>query len=143
MSGKDLYILADDDEDDRLLFSDAFKEIAPEYELMVLNDGQFLMEYLLEKPNLLPKVIFVDLNMPRKDGFQCISEIKSNPAWKEMQVVVFSTSAQEQSIQRARLLGADNYMQKPSTYQELKNLVYQVINRPINGSEYVIKPVYL
>ncbi len=71
-------LLADDDTDDCVFFKRALKELAIPISLTTVHDGEQLMDFLANKTNELPHVLFLDLNMPRKNGFECLSEIKSN-----------------------------------------------------------------
>ncbi|MEO7531116.1 MAG: response regulator, partial [Sediminibacterium sp.] len=92
---KDLAIqllLADDDKDDCDLFKDALDELPVSAQLETVHDGEQLMQLLVSKKDQLPQLIFLDLNMPRKNGFECLSEIKHNESLKHLPVIVFSTS---------------------------------------------------
>ena len=71
-------ILADDDEDDRLFFTDAFEELKISTKVQTYNDGSELMEYLNSEDAILPEILFLDLNMPKKNGIECLKEIKAN-----------------------------------------------------------------
>src|ERR1035438_6847359 len=86
--------LADDDADDCTFFEEALRDLQVQAQLTIVNDGVALMttldETVTEPPP--PHVIFLDLNMPRKNGFECLDEIRQNPRFKEIPVVIFSTS---------------------------------------------------
>ena len=84
-------LLADDDSDDRLFFDKALKELTILNTLTTVHDGEHLMKYLSENKQL-PDVLFLDLNMPQKNGFECLVEIKENEKLKDLYVVMFSTS---------------------------------------------------
>jgi CheY-like chemotaxis protein len=72
-----LYIvLADDDEDDRLLFTEAFEELKIDTRVDTFKDGVELMNYLNKEDSILPSILFLDLNMPKKSGIECLKEIK-------------------------------------------------------------------
>ena len=71
-------ILADDDEDDRMLFTDAFDELKISTKVQTFKDGAELMSYLNSDEAVLPEILFLDLNMPKKNGIECLKEIKSN-----------------------------------------------------------------
>lgn len=79
---KNIY-LADDDEDDRSFFQDALKEVCEEYTLTTAADGRELMNILYTPPVRLPDIIFLDLNMPAKNGFECLAEIKNKKGIKK------------------------------------------------------------
>jgi CheY-like chemotaxis protein len=116
-----LYILlADDDEADRLLFTDAFSEIESKTIVHTVNNGTELME-LLSKPNVeLPDLLFLDINMPRKGGLQCLKEIRSNEKLKEISIAIYSTSDNEKDMDETFLNGANVYITKPSNFNLLK-----------------------
>ena len=81
-------LLADDDEGDRLLFKEAFEELKIKHTVQTVNNGMQLMEYLTKKNAILPHLIFLDLNMPRKNGLECLKEIRSNDTFKKISIAV-------------------------------------------------------
>jgi CheY-like chemotaxis protein len=120
--------LADDDADDRDFFADALMEISHQTELTTANDGIELMsnlEKVAEPPP--PHVIFLDLNMPRKNGFECLKEIRDSPTLKNIPVVIFSTTANENTIETTYSLGANCYIQKPNSHQLLKKTIETIL----------------
>lgn len=84
-------LLADDDNDDCLLFKDALGDLPLATHLTIVRDGEQLM-LLLNAKEELPDVLFLDLNMPRRNGFDCLSEIKENEKLRSLPVIIFSTS---------------------------------------------------
>jgi CheY-like chemotaxis protein len=129
-----LILLAEDDQDDYILFRDALSTVPQQTQLKVVNDGVDLMDFFSDRTGPLPDILFLDLNMPRKNGFECLSEIKLNPKLSEMQVVIFSTSYN--SIGVAYLLdqGADFYMRKPKSYARLCLLLQESLNTIVINS---------
>ena len=120
-------LLAEDDDDDRLFFKDAIEEIKVKTVVTMVNDGVELMEYL-HNPNIhLPHLVFLDLNMPRKNGMQCLKEIRSNHKLKELSIAVYSTSALEKDIEDTFINGANVYIKKPNDFEVLKNILAKVI----------------
>jgi CheY-like chemotaxis protein len=113
-------LLADDDEADRLLFRDAFKELKIKTVVDTVNDGVELMQYLAHHDSRLPDFLFLDLNMPRKNGLECLAEIRSNKAFKDVFIAIFSTSLSEKDMEETFLGGANVYIQKPGDFNELK-----------------------
>jgi CheY-like chemotaxis protein len=118
--------MADDDEDDCMLASEALTESHLQYELHFVKDGEELMDYLYqrgkyENPNNapLPGLILLDLNMPRKDGREALREIKTNPTFRQIPVVVLTTSKAEEDIQLSYSLGANSFIIKPVTFASL------------------------
>jgi CheY-like chemotaxis protein len=128
MENNSIYVLlADDDEDDRLLFVEAFAAIKIKTEVKTVNDGIELINHLSQSLNRLPHILFLDLNMPRKSGLECLMEIKNIEQFKEMAIAIYSTSASDQDIEDAFVKGANIYIKKPSDFVKLKNLLEEVI----------------
>lgn len=121
-------LLADDDDDDRLFFRDAIKEAKVKTVLNVVNDGVELMDYLNSYDSRLPNLLFLDLNMPRKSGMECLTEIRSNHKLKDLCIAIYSTSGLEKDIEDTFVKGANIYIKKPSDFEELKNILDKVIN---------------
>ncbi len=120
--------LAEDDADDRMFFQDALNQIAITTNLILANDGLELMSNLdLMKPPP-PDVIFLDLNMPRKDGFQCLDEIRNTPKFKDIPIVIFSTTANEDSVNKAYQYGATHYICKPTSFDLLVKIIEAVLS---------------
>ncbi len=128
MSFKILNIaLADDDEDDRLLFKEAIDEIRLETRISLFNHGQELMDHL-NLPNIvLPHLVFLDLNMPIKDGMQCLREIRDNPNLDQVAIAIYSTSSSEKDIENTFILGANVYINKPNNFYKLKEVIEKVL----------------
>ena len=120
-------LLADDDEDDREFFRDAFNEIKMKTNVEVVKDGQELMNYLETSEGKLPHVLFLDLNMPRKNGMECLNEIKKIDRFRDIAVAIYSTSASEDDIEETFVKGANVYIKKPSDFNSLKKILQEVI----------------
>lgn len=120
-------LLADDDEDDRLFFSDAFEEIKIKTVVKTVIDGIELLKHLFSPDVKLPNVLFLDLNMPRKGGMECLKEIKGNERFKDMAIAIYSTSASEEDIEDAFVKGANVYIKKPNDFNKLKNILSEII----------------
>ncbi len=123
-------LMADDDEDDRLLTQDAFNEYRVGNILRFVEDGEELLDYLHRKgkftdPKTSPRpgLILLDLNMPRKDGREALEEIKSNPDLRSIPVVVLTTSKAEEDIVRSYDLGVNSFITKPVTFEGLVEVV--------------------
>ncbi|MEN3322858.1 response regulator [Mariniflexile soesokkakense] len=121
-------ILADDDEDDRLFFSDAFDELNMNTKVNIFNDGVELMDYLNSEASILPNVLFLDLNMPKKSGIECLNEIKANSNMADIAIAIYSTSASEEDIEETFVLGANIYIKKPSSFKQLKKVLSEVVS---------------
>lgn len=120
-------LFADDEENDRLLFVDALKELKINTIIHTVNDGVELMEYLNNADNILPQLIFLDLNMPRKNGLECLKEIRANYKLKDIAIAIFSTSMSEKDIEQTFMNGANVYINKPNSFEGLKQALDKVI----------------
>jgi CheY-like chemotaxis protein len=134
MNSKHLNILlADDDMDDCIFFKHALEELPLSTQLTTVHDGEQLMNYLLEDSQQLPHVLFLDINMPCKNGLECLSEIKQDPALKDIPVVMFSTSNSWDTINMLFKSGSHVYIHKPSDFAQLKQVIYHAL--PIAAEE--------
>jgi CheY-like chemotaxis protein len=118
-------LLADDDADDRNFFSEVLEMTKEKVELVMVKDGEEVMQYLQSFP--LPQLIFLDLNMPRKNGTQCLAAIKSNQLWSASPVVILSTSINEAKRNQLIEEGASDCFIKPSDCNTLLNLLQKSI----------------
>jgi CheY-like chemotaxis protein len=126
MNSKQLNILlADDDTDDCIFFKEALKELLLSTHLTTVNDGEQLMQLLTNESNVLPHVLFLDLNMPRKNGFECLTEIKLSKKLKQLPVIIFSTSFEEGVVNLLYKNGAQYFIRKPSEFLKLKKILQQ------------------
>ena len=105
-------LLADDDSDDRFFFKKALRTLAIPYEFNTVEDGEQLMSYLKEHAEMLPDILFLDLNMPRKNGSECLSEIKRDSRLKEVSVIIYSTSLHREIADELYKTGAHYYVKK-------------------------------
>jgi len=121
-------LMAEDDEDDVDLFKDVLTDLAVDVKLQVAVNGVELMK-ILEEAEVLPELIFLDLNMPLKNGMLCLQEIKANPRWKNIKVVILSTSSNQDQIKTAYDKGADFYMTKSASYTDFKNAVAACLHK--------------
>ncbi len=119
--------LADDDIDDCLFFRDALEELPVSTELTTVHNGEQLMQLLKEKVGELPQVLFLDLNMPRKNGFECLSEIKHDEKLKELPVIIFSTSFEQDVVNLLYKKGGQYYIRKPAEFSQLKKVIHEAL----------------
>ena len=129
-SNKEVIILiAEDDEEDRLLIKEAFEESRLMNKIYFVDDGEDLMNFLLRRPPYTsenaprPGMILLDLNMPRKDGREALMEIKSNPELKTIPVVILTTSRTEEDVVRSYDIGVNSFITKPVTFSGLIKVV--------------------
>ncbi|NES94581.1 MAG: response regulator [Desertifilum sp. SIO1I2] len=123
-------LIADDDEDDRLLLKEALEENALSHTLHFVEDGEELMNYLHRQgkyvslsESALPNLILLDLNMPRKDGREALQEIKADPQLRRIPVVILTTSQAEEDIEQSYDLGVSSFITKPVTFESLVQLM--------------------
>jgi len=117
----------DDDQDDQDFFKEVIAEITPQHEIFTQNDGYELLK-VLQNPPPSPHIVFLDLNMPKKSGYQVLKEIREMDAAKTIPVVIFSTSSDDSAIKKTKELGANMYITKPSSYTEFKKVLNSVLS---------------
>ena len=126
-------LLADDDKDDCLFFKEALEELAVFAHLTTVHDGDQLMQMLNNKSDQLPDVLFLDLNMPRKNGFACLKEIKLDKKLKQLPVIIFSTSYEQDIADLLYKNGAHYYICKPASFSNLKKVINQTLTLVANN----------
>lgn len=117
--------VADDDEDDRFLLNGAFAKNSPQCQLAFAHDGLALLE-ALEQGGSTPKLIILDLNMPRLNGFEALKQLRDHLLYQRTPIVILTTSDQEQDRQRAQVLGASEFITKPINGELLSQLVIRL-----------------
>lgn len=120
-------LLADDDEDDCLFFKEALEYLPLNVNLSIVNDGVELMKFLANNFHNLPDILFLDLNMPRKNGFECLLEIKLLPELKNLPIIVFSTSLVPSIVDAVYEKGAIYYIRKPCDFAKLKKVIHDAL----------------
>ena len=120
--------LADDDAEDCEIFAEALMEVNADVKLTASKNGLELMTLLHKPPLPQPDVIFLDLNMPMKSGYQCLKEIRENEALKNHTVVIFTTSSQKDDIDLMYSMGANLYVAKPNDFDKLKDVIRKVLS---------------
>jgi two-component system response regulator len=122
--------MADDDADDREMTREAFEDSRLVNDLRFVEDGVELLDYLYRRgkftdPETSPRpgLILLDLNMPKKDGREALAEIKSDPKFKNIRIVVMTTSKAEEDISRVYDLSAASYITKPVTFSGLVEVI--------------------
>lgn len=129
MANKPLNIvLAEDDEDDRFFFSEAIDKVKVKTILTMVNDGVELMDYLNNPENPRPHIVFLDLNMPRKGGIECLDEIRANKEYNDLTVAIYSTSASDNDIEETFVKGANIYIRKPNDFKVLQKVIAEVLS---------------
>ena len=120
-------LLADDNLDDCLLFKEALEELPVTSNLSLVHDGDQLMEQLTTKGTKLPDVLFLDLYMPRKNGFASLGAIKRNSDLQKLPVIIISSVPEQESIKNVFRDAAHYYICKPSNFSLLKKVIYETL----------------
>jgi CheY-like chemotaxis protein len=126
-NGKPLILMADDDDDDCSLAKDAFQLSGSHGTIYCVEDGIELMEYL-SRSTILPALILLDLNMPRKDGRQALKEVKAIPAYQSIPVVVFTTSQEDSDSIYCMAEGAASFITKPTSFTKWVEIMKSLSN---------------
>lgn len=133
-------VLADDDQDHGFLFKNILQKIDASKSISLVYDGEALFDFLSAQT---PDLIFLDLNMPCKNGFDCLEEIKNNPQLQHVPVIVYSSSSQLSDIQQSYIHKADFYMVKPFSTKHLELALESIFNldwnagSPLNSHYYI------
>ncbi|GAB3894814.1 response regulator [Spirosoma agri] len=120
--------IVDDDEDDQYLFELAFKRLVPPVQIKLLNDGEDLLPNLADSDDL-PGLVILDLNMPRLNGFEALKQLRAEPAYQALPVVVLTTSSSYEDRERAVQLGANGFLTKPPSMDILLTLFGQLVQQ--------------
>ncbi len=115
---KPVFLVVEDDEDDRDLLQLAYQEGEYNCELIFAEDGHQAIE-LLQRLSIQPSIVLLDINMPRMGGLALLQKLKSSSSWKKMPVVMLSTTDHNETISQAYSMGANSYIVKPSNFHDL------------------------
>lgn len=128
-------LLADDDDDDCSFFREAIDELKLPVTLVTVHDGVQLMDYLkANSPNALPDILFLDLNMPRKNGHECLKEIKELSEFDILPVIIFSTSLDIEIVDLMYQKGATHYIRKPGEFAKLKTVINNALTTTVENN---------
>jgi CheY-like chemotaxis protein len=127
-------LLADDDTDDCIFFKEALEELTIETGLTAVHDGEQLMHLLTNDASELPHVLYLDLNMPRKNGFECLTEIKLSKRLQQLPVIIFSTSFEQEVVNMLFKNGALHFIRKPSEFSQFKKIIHQSLTLISQGN---------
>lgn len=120
-------LLAEDDKADRLLFTEALEELPVSVQLTTVADGEELIDWLTQQGSQLPDVLFLDLNMPRKNGYAALRTLKRDRILQDMPVIIFSTANDEENRKQVFKDAAHYYIHKPTEFSDLKVLLYNAL----------------
>lgn len=126
-------LLADDDSDDRDLFGEAASLINDQLNVTMAKDGEELLDVLIGR-QFRPDLIFLDLNMPRKNGKECLVEINNHEELSKIPVIIFSTSLNPLDVEDTFNSGAHYFFRKPNSFEELKGILQKIIETGIENS---------
>lgn len=124
-------LLIDDDSDDQEIFSHAMDKANHSARCVFADDGIQALEKLQQDINFLPDYIFIDMNMPRMNGQQCLAAIKEINRLKNVPIYMYSTSADPESIEQNKKLGATDFIVKPADINDLVSLLKSIIQKPV------------
>ena len=120
-------LLIDDDEDDQEIFLCAVRQLSNAVFCTAFNNAEEALQKLTAK-EIIPDVIFLDLNMPVMNGQQFLTEVKKNEELLQIPIIIFSTSSYSPTIQLMKDLGADDFLTKPERFDELVNLLKPLLS---------------
>ena len=122
-----LVVLVDDDADDREFFADALAEVSAETQLSLFENGILFLDDLKKATAVVPAIIFLDINMPICNGFEILYKIRCSEIWKGLCVIMYSTSNSRKDIDKAFRLGANAFVQKPSSHRSLLQILSRTL----------------
>jgi CheY-like chemotaxis protein len=135
-------LLADDDDDDTMLFVEATENLSPKIKVSLASDGQKLLNLLAASSN--PDIIFLDLNMPKKGGLECLKSIRSDAQYDKIPVVMYSTSQSKKDIDASYDLGANYYVVKPFDFEDIKLVLKKLFEQLANAETVIpIKEIFV
>ncbi len=129
---KRIFLLVDDDEDDRELFEEAIQSLDSQMKCHLATDGKQALDLLAGLTEGLPNVIFLDINMPVMNGWHCLKSIKLEEKYKNIPVIMYSTSSHQREVDIAIDLGAMCFCVKPEKFSTLKQIL-EVVNNNLGG----------
>jgi CheY-like chemotaxis protein len=127
-----MILVAEDDEDDRMLAAEAIVRAGLQSEVRFFEDGVELMDHLTEAAvfdedgSLDREIILLDINMPRKDGWSVLEELKADERFKSIPVILLTTSSSQPDVERCYRMGANSFITKPQSFSGLVELVSEV-----------------
>lgn len=120
-------MMIDDDDDDRKMFFDAAKEVSETIQCITAEDGEQALKLLSSPLSELPDYIFLDLNMPRLNGKQCLAAMKKIERLENIPVIIFTTTRREEDVEETKRLGAVHFLTKPVLFEEICDAIRFVL----------------
>lgn len=133
--------MVDDDEDDQLLFKEALKQVNGQVKCDAVLNGAEALEKLKSQP--VPDMIFLDLNMPVMNGFECLRAIKKEQFYQNIPIIIFTTANDTATIEKSRKLGASAFFHKPIDFNLLLNKLQRLLNITLAGGKDFSAPDFL
>jgi len=124
-------LMVDDDHDDCYIFEEALKELTNNVHFSCLTNSEVLMQHLAQHK---PELIFLDINMPKKNGFECLEEIRSNADYNGITVIMYSNSTRDHEVEMAFSKGASLFIKKPTAHSDLVEVLKNVLQNEWNGN---------
>ena len=128
MPGQKVLFIVDDDEDDQLFLNEACNDLKIPIDFFFANNGEAALKQLRENSFPVPDFIFLDLNMPKLNGKECLTEIKKMPLYSQVPVIIYSTSSHQKDIHEIMQLGADYFLTKPTRISELCDKLLEIFS---------------
>lgn len=129
MNTKRRFFIVDDDIDDQELFIEAVNEVDSSIECLSASNCEEALDLLKNQKIPLPDMIFLDLNMPRLNGKQCLAELKRQSHLCHIPVIIYSTSSEKRDIEETSRLGAAHFLTKPNKFEELCKALSFVVSK--------------
>lgn len=120
-------VLAEDDIDDQEIFNDVLMQIAVPHDLIIVGDGQKLLELLNADEAGQVDLIVLDLNMPKRNGIECLIEIRKDDHFKDTLCVILTTTSNEDLIKEAFNAGVDQFFTKPHNFNDYISIVRKLL----------------
>lgn len=127
MTNTKVYYIVDDDIDDRQFLIEALTENDPSIQCFTASNGQEAITYLKKDNILLPDAIFLDLNMPRFTGKQCLAELKRTPSLQHIPIIIYSTTSDKKEMRHTIQMGASHFLIKKSSFKELSEELFSIL----------------
>lgn len=133
------FLLVDDDPDDSLLFKEVLHDVNSAVGFTAAENGKAALDLLRSGTQVLPHIIFLDLNMPLMNGKECLHELKQDPELMHIPVIIYTTSSQSRDIEETMMGGALCFITKPTGMKDLRNILTQITASPLNNLEKTVR----
>jgi CheY-like chemotaxis protein len=127
------FFIVDDDIDDQDLFIEAVSEVDKSIKCLSVSTCEEALDLLRNRKINMPDMIFLDLNMPRVNGKQCLAELKKESHLANIPVIIYSTSSEKRDIEETSRLGAAHFLTKPNKFEELCKAISFVVSKHWNN----------